>query len=225
MNGQEDETGLTFVIGGVLTNVHPPSACAGRHCWVHDPSDHPLRGAPVSWREDKAAAERVCPHGIGHPDPDDLAYHRLVGRADIKWLKSHACDGCCAKQVVDAALAADEIAAALDEGDDLWAFKMVLQTRDHLRPLLDAGSPEVASFRDAPDSCGSLRWDTLLAAVIGHEFVERGLEPPAWTDVAALEPDWILDHPRWDEAAIKARTPAWLAAYRIFVDANDLVTA
>ena len=82
---------------GALTKVHSDSQCRGRHCWVHNPSEHPLSDAPIVWREDKHAAERSCEHGIGHPDPDDLTYHRLVGRSDMEWLQSHACDGCCVK--------------------------------------------------------------------------------------------------------------------------------
>jgi hypothetical protein len=33
--------------------------------------------------------ERICEHGVGHPDPDDLRVirDRIMG--------IHACDGCC----------------------------------------------------------------------------------------------------------------------------------
>ena len=76
-----------------LINVHPETACAGRHCVIHNPSDHPLRDAPKIWRADKQVMERQCPHGIGHDDPDDYAYRRSV---DPNATSVHGCDGCCA---------------------------------------------------------------------------------------------------------------------------------
>lgn len=81
---------------GVLTNVHPASSCAGRHCWIHNPSEHHMVTWPVDWRSDKGTAERICPHSIGHPDPDDVAYHAGLGR-DVS---VHGCDGCCGHQDV-----------------------------------------------------------------------------------------------------------------------------
>lgn len=46
---------------------------------------------PLEWRADLRAAERHCPHGIGHPDLDDQAYRRSIAAPD----QTHACDGCC----------------------------------------------------------------------------------------------------------------------------------
>lgn len=82
---------VTAVVNGILTNVHRPSVCAGQHCWVHNPSQHHMVAWPVLWREDKTTAERVCEHGLGHPDPDDADYNRRQGR-DVT---VHGCDGCC----------------------------------------------------------------------------------------------------------------------------------
>lgn len=76
----------------VLTNVHPESACAGEHCVLHNPSDHHMLGWPTMWRGDKGLMERTCPHGVGHPDPDDMAFHKRNGR---EHLGVHGCDGCC----------------------------------------------------------------------------------------------------------------------------------
>lgn len=82
---------MTMLENGVLTRVHSPSACAGRNCWVHNPSPTHMVGWPVTWRADKQTAERLCPHRIGHPDPDDVAYNLRLGY-DVS---AHACDGCC----------------------------------------------------------------------------------------------------------------------------------
>jgi hypothetical protein len=77
---------------GVLTGVHQPSQCAGRPCVIHAPSAHHMRDWPLVWRPDLRMMERHCPHGIGHPDPDDLARQAQQGRGH---LAAHACDGCC----------------------------------------------------------------------------------------------------------------------------------
>ena len=81
---------------GRLMQVHAEAVCVGPHCCIHNPSDHPLNTAPLSWRN--RAMVRVCPHGVEHPDPDDLAHKR---RALGEWMsmmhdwESHHCDGCC----------------------------------------------------------------------------------------------------------------------------------
>ena len=81
---------LTMVENGAL-RTHPPSACLGRHCWVHNPTPSHMTSWPIRWRSDKGTAERVCSHHIGHPDLDDVNYHHSVGR-DVT---VHGCDGCC----------------------------------------------------------------------------------------------------------------------------------
>lgn len=75
-----------------LINVHDESKCKGRHCVMHNPSNHHMREWPLNWRDDIKVMERICPHGIGHPDPDDAAYHRSIGK---DWALIHGCDGCC----------------------------------------------------------------------------------------------------------------------------------
>ena len=75
-----------------LANVHQPDKCAGETCMVHNPSDHHMREWPLHWRDDRGLMERTCEHGVGHPDPDSLAWHVRNGR---KWQGAHGCDGCC----------------------------------------------------------------------------------------------------------------------------------
>jgi hypothetical protein len=73
--------------------THGPDMCVTKVCTIHNPSDHHMRTWPLIWRGDKAMFERLCPDKrIGHPDPDDMVYHELMG--DLS--KSiHGCDGCC----------------------------------------------------------------------------------------------------------------------------------
>ena len=75
--------------GGGMLEVHGSEACAGRHCPIHNPSDHVLRLAPLYWRDDRRIMERICEHGVGHPDPDDLK----VQSSPYEGI--HGCDGCC----------------------------------------------------------------------------------------------------------------------------------
>lgn len=82
--------------------VHSKAACTGNFCVIHRPSVHAMSAFPTNWRRDTAMMERVCPHGIGHPDPDDLAFRRTTymgGRRPehVDALSVHGCDGCCRK--------------------------------------------------------------------------------------------------------------------------------
>ncbi len=91
--GSASEASMGIQVGDVtLTNVHTVDKCAGRACVVHAPSDHHMRSWALNWRDDRGLMERLCPHGIGHPDPDDMVYQRSVGRG---WQGAHGCDGCC----------------------------------------------------------------------------------------------------------------------------------
>ena len=72
---------VTFATPGkkfILTNMHSPLDCAGRACVVHNPSDHHMSNWPLLWRADRGIMERLCPHGVGIPDPDDVAYRRDI---------------------------------------------------------------------------------------------------------------------------------------------------
>lgn len=85
-----------------LTNVHPVSACEGQFCVVHNPSSHHMRDWPLHWRDDRRFFERICPHGVGHPDPDQISYwQRKWGRAYADVQAVHGCEGCCEKGAGD----------------------------------------------------------------------------------------------------------------------------
>lgn len=74
---------------GVALLAHPPGTCYGEYCTLHNRSDHSMRSFPQLWRTDWGGfMERICPHGIGHPDPDELNVETYV--------LGHGCDGCCA---------------------------------------------------------------------------------------------------------------------------------
>lgn len=76
--------------------VHDKMRCKGEHCVIHNPSDHKMKDWPTHWRDDRKLMERICPHGIGHPDPDDIAFKRdLLGPKFAETESIHGCDGCC----------------------------------------------------------------------------------------------------------------------------------
>lgn len=69
--------------------------CLDHGCCIHNPSDHHMRSWPMLYRFDRGLMERVCPHGVGRPDPDAMAYGRRRFGADAD-SGVHGCDGCCA---------------------------------------------------------------------------------------------------------------------------------
>ena len=79
-------------IGPTTITTHDSELCVGRACVIHNPSDHHMRDWPMVWRGDKQMMERTCTHGIGHPDPDDLAYRTSIGDT---YAEVHGCCGCC----------------------------------------------------------------------------------------------------------------------------------
>lgn len=85
-----------FQVGATtLVHVHSATACRGRYCVVHNPSNHHMCSWKLNWRGDSRTMERICPHGIGHPDPDDVEYQRKHNR---EYVAVHGCDGCCTQR-------------------------------------------------------------------------------------------------------------------------------
>lgn len=92
----------TLVGGQVIYNVHDPRDCAGRACAVHNPTEHHMAAWPQNFRGDRGIIERICPHRVGHPDPDHMAWldeRVMLGELDPDYVwgeGAHGCDGCCA---------------------------------------------------------------------------------------------------------------------------------
>lgn len=83
-------------VGPTLVKVHGRDRCKGQHCCIHNPSDHHMVTWRQNWRGDRGLMERMCPHDIGHPDPDDLYYKRLTRGEEYAYYEGiHGCDGCC----------------------------------------------------------------------------------------------------------------------------------
>lgn len=69
--------------------VHNREVCKGEPCPIHNPTNHCMRDFPTHWRDDRGIMERICPCGIGHPDPDDRRIRLGQDPGD------HGCCGCC----------------------------------------------------------------------------------------------------------------------------------
>lgn len=74
------------LVGGQKIYAHRKRDCYNEYCSIHNHSDHHMKEWPQNWRSDRGIMERICEHGVGHPDPDDPC--EGVDRV-------HGCDGCC----------------------------------------------------------------------------------------------------------------------------------
>ena len=79
--------------GQVVVDIHKKTDCTGKPCVIHRPSKHSMRAFPTHFRYDRYLMERICPHGVGHPDPDDVAWQQEVMPQRAPGI--HGCDGCC----------------------------------------------------------------------------------------------------------------------------------
>jgi hypothetical protein len=73
----------------IWLTCHDDGTCYGQVCSLHNRSQHHMRGWRQNWRGDRYIMERVCEHGVGHPDPDDYTILIKIDKG------THGCDGCC----------------------------------------------------------------------------------------------------------------------------------
>ena len=117
------------------------------------------------------------------------------------------------------------VRAALGEGDEVWALKMVLQGRDDLRALLFSEGAGADAWECDPGALGEQAWDALLSAVVAHEFESAGRVAPRWTRREAGTGPWTFANPYFDADEVRRRTPPWLADRGVLLAGRDLVTA
>ena len=96
----------------IVLNTHRAGDCMGDTCTIHKRSNHSMRSFPQHWREDRSIMERICPHGVGHPDPDD--YKVQLSKVE----QIHGCDGCCQSRTESGTDAAYNGHRDLYGGDD-----------------------------------------------------------------------------------------------------------
>ena len=84
----------------IMHQVHTETEACQDGCVIHHPLDHHMRHWRLIWRSDRGIFERLCEHGVGHPDPSQGPYWTRMGQ-DWQWV--HGCcmddDGkpCCAR--------------------------------------------------------------------------------------------------------------------------------
>lgn len=85
------------VFTNALVLTHRGDQCQ-EPCPIHAPSDHHMRTMFAQWRRDRNMVERICGHGVGHPDPDQMAYwQQTLSPAEATAQTIHGCceDRCC----------------------------------------------------------------------------------------------------------------------------------
>jgi len=122
--------------------------------------------------------------------------------------------------------AIDAINEALRDGDEEWAFKLVVQARDHLCDMFDAADAGSDAWLLRSRQVDDLRYDTLLCALVEHEFATRRCrQAPQWAERGLLVEQWVQPNARWGEEWTRRCTPGWLSARNIFISDRDLATA
>lgn len=87
------------LVGGQVIEAHSRDLCEPP-CAIHSPSNHRMASWRQHWRNDRSLMERICEHGVGHPDPDHIARIRESrGRKAANAEAVHGCDGCCGPHI------------------------------------------------------------------------------------------------------------------------------
>jgi transcriptional regulator with XRE-family HTH domain len=121
---------------------------------------------------------------------------------------------------------AAEVDEALNAGDELWAFKLVVQARDQLATMIRTGDEASAAWLVRTRPISDSRYDVLLAALVEHEFGRQGCAcTPEWTKDRRLEESWIQPNLRRGPDWTREHTPRWLADRGVFISDHDLMTA
>lgn len=113
--------------GQKIVDVHEQWECLGRYCTIHKQSDHKMRGMKQRWRMDRALMERVCSHGVGHPDPDEIGLEES-GRG------VHGCDGCCYVEKIEL----EDVSDAQQLAVEIIMNEGALREREALIEIIDS---------------------------------------------------------------------------------------
>lgn len=96
--GSRLDDGEFHTTKGIVLKTHARGECVGEYCPIHKPSDLAKGIGVLYWREDRGLMERICKHGVGHPDPDGLDAIKIMRDDTAAMVESlHGCceDWCC----------------------------------------------------------------------------------------------------------------------------------
>lgn len=81
-----------------VLRTHEEDESCEEGCVIHHPSDtvQNRENWPYNWRGDRGIMERICEHGIGHPDWDSARHFERIGQS---WQNIHGCCGICCTRV------------------------------------------------------------------------------------------------------------------------------
>jgi len=71
---------------------------------------------PLHWRGDRGIFERICEHGVGHPDPDTMDHiANTRGAREAESESIHGCDGCCSQLPLSESLERSDVFEMTDD--------------------------------------------------------------------------------------------------------------
>lgn len=85
--------------GNRIIHVHAPTKeCFERGCTIHNHSEAAKKQGKQLWRHDRQMFERVCEHGVGQPDYDQITFWSILVERGIKsqeWFNAEMVHGAC----------------------------------------------------------------------------------------------------------------------------------
>jgi hypothetical protein len=120
--------------------------------------------------------------------------------------------------------AAESIRTALKAGDEVWAWREVIQASDDL--ARESHALRVALTVTRPPTVGVARYDALLAGVVDYWLTIDHLPRPVWLD----DPPFTLSEP-WDveelpvlRARARETTPESIARHGVYLAEKELAS-
>jgi hypothetical protein len=155
MNNTAEEIATLEHSDIVLTNAHTKKECYSEYrCTLHNRSNHHMREFPQMWNGRKQIMERLCEHGYGHTDPDEISGFEI-----------HNCDGCCAKLNLDPTNAKSQVIYTSNSStvfearwaiEGLTTLESVLKSAPYIKYDKEGYSNHLFSFRGTSINGGDI---------------------------------------------------------------------
>ncbi len=96
---ERDKNGDLRSLDGVyVLTTHTINEGCAYGCVIHNPDRNAVENVEhwqYNWRTDRGIMERICEHGVGHPDSDSARFLDGIGQS---YQNIHGCDGCCSRK-------------------------------------------------------------------------------------------------------------------------------
>lgn len=119
---------------------------------------------------------------------------------------------------------AENMRPYLVDGNASHALRLMMDGLNYLRDAQEQGA--LSDCLDEPETLGSVRWDTLLAASLRYVLHQMGERAPEWADKPPLDVFW-WPTTTWDQQQYidMAHSPIELSRVGIFMDEKDFTQA